>query len=121
MEVDLVSGATYSSQGLLDAIKEAIKNGPALDVSAIPDGVYTGTGQGLFGPMKVEVTMAGGVIEEITVLEHSDTPEYAADAFTLINLIKEKQTLDVDAVSGATGSSTGLLEAIEAALKGAGQ
>jgi RnfABCDGE-type electron transport complex G subunit len=121
LEVDLVSGATYSSQGLLDAIKEAIKNGPALDVSAIPDGVYTGTGQGLFGPMKVEVTMAGGVIEEITVLEHSDTPEYAADAFTLINLIKERQTLDVDAVSGATGSSTGLLEAIEAALKGAGQ
>lgn len=121
LDIDLHSGATYSSQGLLDAIREAIKSGPALDITAISDGVYTGEGDGYIGAMKVEVIIADGVITDIKVLEHNDTPDFLANALNLVAAIKEEQTLDVDLVSGATGSSTGLMQAIKAALSSAGQ
>lgn len=121
LDVDIVSGATYSSKGFLAAIKDGIKNGPALDVTALPDGTFTGTGSGLFAEIKVQVTVSSGTITDIAV-EHNDTPEYANNAVKVItDAIKEKQSLDVDVVSGASATSKGLLEAIEAALKGAVQ
>lgn len=121
LDVDAVSGATYSSQGLFAAIRDAVKKGPALDVTALPDGVYQGVGNGLMGEITVQVALKGGVITEIEVLKHNDTDDYAKQAFGLIKIIKERQTLEVDVVSGATGSSQGLLEAIKAALKSAAQ
>ncbi|HOB35567.1 MAG: FMN-binding protein [Firmicutes bacterium] len=122
LEVDLASGATFSSQGLLDAIMDAIKKGPVLDVSQVPDGVYSGTGEGLFGGLQVEVTVSGGKITDIVVVDHQDTPEYASLAIDgITKAILDTQSLDVDVVSGATGTSRGLLEAIEAALKSAVQ
>lgn len=121
LDVDLVSGATYSSEGMLAAVLNAIKNGPALDVSTLPDGVYQGSASGFKGEMTVELTLNSGEITTIEVLEHSDTPEYANNAFKLIDAILEAQSLEVDVISGATGSSTGLLEAIEAALNSAAQ
>jgi len=121
LDVDVVSGATFSSQGLLAAMMDAIRKGPALDVSTLPDGAYEGTGSGFGGQLRVKVTVNAGAITNIVVLEDNDTPEYANNAFTLINLILEQQSLDVDVVSGATATSKGLLEAIEAALKSAAQ
>jgi len=78
-------------------------------------------GNGLMGEITVQVALKGGVITEIEVLKHNDTDDYAKQAFGLIKIIKERQTLEVDVVSGATGSSQGLLEAIKAALKSAAQ
>lgn len=121
LDVDLVSGATYSSEGMLAAVVNAMKNGPALDVTTLPDGVYEGSARGYAGDIKVQVTVASGTITKIIVVDHNDTPEYAGNAFALINVIYQEQALDVDVISGATGSSRGLLDAIEAALSGAAQ
>jgi|SRR5690554_3620035 len=121
LEVDLVSGATYTCQGLLDAIKKAIQNGPSLDVSTLPDGVFEGTGAGFMGDITVQVTVSAGEISDIEIVQENETPENLNMAKALLDAVMEEQTLEVDLVSGATGSSEGLLEAVEAALMSAVQ
>lgn len=82
-EVDVVSGATYSSKGILGAIQNALtgekvkneapeKTEPAPIVSedftapaAYRDGVYTGSAQGFGGQITVQVTISGGQITDI--------------------------------------------------------
>jgi uncharacterized protein with FMN-binding domain len=78
---------------------------------------YTGVSQGYAGEVKVEVTMQGSKIKAIEVLESSDTPGLSTQAFdVMIERIIAKQGVDVDLVSGATGSSRGLLKAVEEAI-----
>jgi len=78
---------------------------------------YTGVGQGYAGEIQAEVTMQGSKIKAIKVLESTDTPGLSTQAFdVMIERIIAKQGVDVDLVSGATGSSRGLLEAVEEAI-----
>lgn len=74
---------------------------------------------GQMDTIKVEVVAGEGTIQEINILEHEETPEYLADAKEEIPpQILEEQKLDgVDLVSGATGSSEGILEATREALE----
>ncbi len=83
-----------------------------------PEQTATGTGEGYAGPVVVEVTIQGDEIQSIEVLEHADTPGLADGAFdNIINQVLENQsTENVDVVAGATGSSGGIIEAIEEAL-----
>lgn len=84
---------------------------------AYNDGTYVGEGQGLFGPVKLEVKVAGGKITEINVLEHSETPGISDAAFNgVIPAIIEAQSVDVDTVSGATITSNAIIEAVKDAL-----
>ncbi len=118
LDVDLVSGATISSQGLLDALKAALGSAPRLDLSQVPDGTYTGRADSFGGELELEVTVADGVITDITVVSHSDTPDYANPAFEeLAETVVDEQDIYVDAVSGATISSRGWLSALEEALR----
>ena len=83
-----------------------------------PEQTVTGTGEGYAGPVVVEVTVQGDEIQSIEVLEHADTPGLADGAFDNIidQVIESQSTENVDAVAGATGSSEGIIEAIEDAL-----
>lgn len=84
---------------------------------AYNNGTFVGEGNGLFGPIKVEVKVAGGKIEAIKVLEHSETPGISDAAFNnVIPAIIEKQSVDVDTVSGATMTSNGIIAAVKDAL-----
>jgi uncharacterized protein with FMN-binding domain len=84
------------------------------------DGTYEGTGKGYKSEIKVKVTVEGGKITDITVVEHGDDPAYFGLASEITESIVEKQgTEGVDAVSGATFSSKGILEAVDNALEGA--
>jgi uncharacterized protein with FMN-binding domain len=127
LDVDAVSGATFTSEGIINAVKDALMpfavrkdeaSGP-VDITKLPDGTYEGSGKGLFGPIKVSVTMQGGKITDIKVLEHKETAGISDPAFTYVPKdIIEKQTLDVDTVSGATFTSEGVIEAVKNALQG---
>ncbi|HHY12966.1 MAG TPA: FMN-binding protein, partial [Firmicutes bacterium] len=76
--------------------------------------------EGLFGPIQVSVEVQGGKITEIKVLDHSESDGIADPAISGIpKAIVEKQSLDVDAVSGATFTSDGIIEAVKNALQGA--
>ena len=63
---------------------------------------------------KVEVTIQNGEITGIRILEHKNEHGQAAEA--VVDRIVAEQRIDVDAVSGATNSSTVLKKAVENAL-----
>ena len=84
-------------------------------LSDIPNGVYIGECDVNFIHAKVEVTVHGGVITNIRILEHKNERGQAAEA--VVEKIISEQRIDVDAVTGATNSSTVLKKAVENALK----
>lgn len=81
------------------------------------DGTYTGSGTGFGGTVTVQVTVSGHKITAINILDaSSETPAYFANAKGVINKILSGQTPNVDAVSGATYSSNGIIQAVQNAL-----
>ncbi|HSP47996.1 MAG TPA: FMN-binding protein [Clostridiaceae bacterium] len=86
---------------------------------AFKDGTYEGEGEGYKGPIKVEVVVTGGEITAVEVLENEDTPELFEGAQEAIveEVIAENSADDLEVVTGATGSSEGLIEAIKDALE----
>lgn len=81
------------------------------------DGIYTGTGEGFRGKTQVQVTVEDGYITDIAVLSFQDDREFFQKAQSaVIGDILAEQTSDVDAVSGATFSSNGIMEAVADAL-----
>ena len=94
-------------------------NGSGSGQSRYEDGTFTGTGTGFSGDMTCEVTVKGGKITNIEILETNDDSAYLDKAKGLIDEIISKQTTDeVDTVSGATYSSNGIISAVEDALSG---
>ena len=87
--------------------------------AVLADGVYQGSAEGYKSTITVEVTVEQGQVSAISVLEQNDTPNFYANAATIPDTVVETQSLQVDAVTGATYSSAGLLNAIENALSGA--
>ena len=140
LDVDTVSGATYSSRGIISAVKNAMTgekdsgttgqsqsgSGAAAgsstsvaaveDPSAYKDGTYYGTGTGFGGTLKVKVEISGGKITSIQIMENQDGSEYISKASALINTIIQNQSTNVDTVSGATYSSVGIIQAVRDAL-----
>ena len=80
-------------------------------------GTYTATAQGYEGPITVSVTVNASRITAIVVDSHGDTGAFANMVFqTLIPAMIEAQSTDVDVLSGATGTSTGLKAAVQDAI-----
>ena len=141
MNVDTVSGATYSSTGILVAIKNALLQAagkapvenavvhvqqqqthkPASDThmpaGAMKDGVYTGSGMGCNDNITVRVTVQGGKIAKIEIVDSDDDEPYFGNAQAVVSRILAQQTTNVDAVTGATYSSKGIMAAVSDALK----
>lgn len=98
--------------------KQAVKETTfeEINISDISDGVYIGEYDVNFIYAKVEVTVEDWEIVSINILEHRHERGKAAEK--VIEKIIEEQKIDVDAVSGATNSSTVIKKAVENALKG---
>ena len=139
-DVDVVSGATYSSNGIIGAVKNALfgtesnnataaaanagnAGGSAPSVSKVSesgtwkDGTYTGSGKGFGGTISVKVTVKDGKISAIDVTSASgETASYFSKAKGIIPKMISGQTTNVDAASGATYSSNGIITAVRNAL-----
>lgn len=139
-DVDVVSGATYSSNGIIGAVKNALfgtesnnataaaanagnAGGSAPSVSKVSesgtwkDGTYTGSGKGFGGTISVKVTVEDGKISAIDVTSASgETASYFSKAKGIIPKMISGQTTNVDAASGATYSSNGIITAVRNAL-----
>lgn len=90
------------------------------NASGYADGTYTGSGHGHKGTTTVQVTISGGQITDITTVSTGDDTPYYNRAFpTVSQEIISSQSTDVDAVSGATHSSDGIMSAVAAALASA--
>ena len=83
----------------------------------LADGFYKGSGTGFNGEVQVEVVIADGKISNISVVSHNDDSSFMSQAQGLIPNIISFQSTNVDAVSGATYSSRGIIDAVRAALK----
>lgn len=138
-DVDTVSGATYSSRGIIGAVKNALygmesstplgsdhtpkpkgsKNiGKVKESGNYEDGTYNGSAKGFGGTIKVKVTIKNGKLSKIKLVSASgESGSYLSKAKSLLKTIKKKQTTNVDAVSGATYSSNGIIKAVRNALK----
>jgi uncharacterized protein with FMN-binding domain/NAD-dependent dihydropyrimidine dehydrogenase PreA subunit len=168
--VDSVSGATFSSRGIIQAVSAALEgktatnssentanssetqngtteagksqnadtqtgesnvasadssqtsntesvNNSTTQTQQFTDGTYTGTGTGFRGDTNVSVTVANGKISDITVVSYRDDNQFFSRAKnTVISEILKNQHVNVDAVSGATYSSKGIIEAVSNAL-----
>ncbi|HWR23254.1 MAG TPA: FMN-binding protein [Feifaniaceae bacterium] len=86
-----------------------------IDFSTIPDGTYEGAADETFIRVKVRVTVRGGAVTDIALIEHENGRGKPAEA--VIGEIIEQQTLAVDTVSGATNSSVMIKKAVENALR----
>ncbi|MCD8149640.1 MAG: FMN-binding protein, partial [Clostridiales bacterium] len=149
--VDTVSGATYSSVGLINAVRNALAQAAVSetavseaetvavvstanssastsspgtssaasevsDAAAYKDGTYYGSATGFAGTVTVKVVIEDGKIVSITIVSHSDGSSYMSKASALLDSIINKQSTNVDTVSGATYSSVGLINAVRNAL-----
>lgn len=169
-DVDSVSGATFSSRGIIQAVSAALEgktaasntentantsetqngatvadksqnsdtqtaesnagssdssqtqttesaNSSSAQTQQFKDGTYTGTGTGFRGDTNVSVTVANGKISDITVVSYQDDAQFFSRAKnTVISEILKNQDVNVDAVSGATYSSNGIIDAVANAL-----
>ena len=142
-KVDTVSGATYSSKGIISAVKNALTGekdsgttgssqegtsasqsqstpeavGSVQEPAAYKDGTYYGTGTGFGGTLKVKVVISGGKIASVEVVENHDDSSYLNRAKALIGNIISSQSTNVDVISGATYSSNGIKSAVRDALR----
>lgn len=103
--------------------KAAAKGGAEAETSyRYKDGTFEGTAQGYGGPITVAVTIERDVLTDVQVLSHDgEDPAYYMLAEPLADAVLSAQGTDVDAASGATFSSRGILDAVDAALAGAEQ
>ena len=85
-----------------------------IDTSLIPDGTYVGECDVDFIYAKVQVMVSNGKISDVKLLEHKT--DRGKPAETITREMVEQNTLDVDAVSGATNSSKVIRKAAENAL-----
>ena len=146
-KVDAVSGATYSSNGIIEAVEKALKKAaikPGTDDPKDPemptepdkpsepdtpsgpdepedglyiDGTYEGFARGFKGFMYVSVLIENSRITSIDITKTQDDEPFLTKAKTLIKTIISRQTTEgVDAVSGATYSSNGILDSVKKAL-----
>ncbi len=95
----------------------AVTDNTSLSQGQYVDGTYEGSAQGYRGTITVQVKVSGGMISSITVENYRDDEQFFSRAKdTIINAILAGQTTDVAAVSGATYSSRGIMQAVANAL-----
>ncbi len=140
--VDTVSGATYSSKGIITAVRNALSKASAsgtVDVETTEEtasasssstagvygtipylaGTYYGTAEGYLDDITVQVVISKNTITGITVTEENDDAAFFSRASAVIDAMVSGQTTNVDTVSGATYSSKGIINAVKAALENA--
>ncbi len=137
--VDTVSGATFSSTGIIGAVNEALSTAEYTDeekaelkaesessaestestASVYKDGTYQGSSMGFGADITVEITVENDKITALEVLDHSgeDDAYYNTAAAVVDTILANGSTEGVDTVSGATFSSTGIIGAVNAALE----
>lgn len=136
-DVDVISGATMTSNGIIEAVNNVISGDlagpeeeeelveaveiiePQLDL--IADGTYEGISDaGMYPGLKVAVTIEGGKIIEVKVVSHDETDGIADPAIEEIpTAIVEANKTAVDVISGATYTSDAIMEATRLALESA--
>ena len=114
-EQPAMSTASLAGEYASEQVVSAETGSPA---TRYADGMYTGSGNGFRGVISAQVTVEGGRITDVTILSSSDDRDFFQRAQNgVIPAILQAQSVNVSAVSGATYSSRGILEAVADALQ----
>ncbi|GAQ53764.1 FMN-binding protein [Streptomyces acidiscabies] len=141
-DVDTVSGATITSNGYKKSLQAAIdahaasvssgasagaaapsgasagaSSGAAASSSKVVDGPTVGTEK---GDVQVQVTFDGDAISAVKMLKQPNHPQTTAAVPKLIAETLDAQSADIDTVSGATITSDGYKESLQAAIDAKG-
>ncbi len=124
-EIDGVSGATVTSSAVKSAAAASIAEAkgeslPEAGAVKMAPGTYTAQASGfsLLQPLEVKVTVSETAIESIELGDNAETYPFVTAAMErIVPRMLEHQSVRIDAITGATGSSTGIKLATEAALK----
>ena len=114
-EVDVVTGASKNPDLKSDAHASStdFEAGPNQGIGISENGIND-------VPIVVRVTMSGDKISQIETLQEKETPYLGGKAIpVLTNEMIEKQTTEVDAVSGASTTSAAFKEAVNQAIENA--
>lgn len=124
--VDVVAGATITSRALFRAVEDCLIEAellPAPGETVMRPGVYTGQGKGfdLGAPVNVKIVVDEKSIKSIEVIDddlmREDYRIIKSAVDHLIPRLVEKQSVTIDAVTGATSSSEGIKAATRQALQ----
>ncbi|MFJ4642142.1 FMN-binding protein [Streptomyces bobili] len=126
-DIDTVSGATLTSEGYKESLQaaidaraaaaEAAPSPAASAASRVVAGTTVGTEK---GDVQVEVTFEGDAISAVRMLKQPNHPQTTAAVPTLISETLQAQSADIDTVSGATLTSEGYKESLQAAIDAKG-
>ncbi|MBQ9562679.1 MAG: FAD-dependent oxidoreductase, partial [Lachnospiraceae bacterium] len=129
-EVDGVSGASVTSGAVKEAAGKAFAEASGQEVVDIPKpegnnlfvpGTYSGSAKGFGGDINVTVTLSENKIEDIQIEGDHETENIGSFAVNMLgDKILEAQSPEVDALSGATVTSNGIIRALNSALVLAG-
>ena len=129
-EIDGVSGASFTTgavkeaagKALAEAGGQAVETGPkAEEGNLFIPGTYTGTSKGFGGDVEVTVTVSENKIEDLKVVGDHETENIGSFAVSMLpERILTAQTTNVDALSGATVTSSAIFRALQDALTQAG-
>ncbi len=126
--IDGVSGATITSNGVRDALKVAISAAKGEETSSdkaepltFKAGTYTGTANGYNGPVTLDVTFSDDAITDIVINSEGETAHIGTPAYDIVfeDAIAANGS-GVDGVSGATFTSRAIKEALNDAAEQAG-
>ena len=85
------------------------------------DGTYSVVTTGMFEGLTVDTTFEGGKITSVVIGENTETPTIAEGALTTLPAaIVASQSIMVDAISGATRTSEGIVDGVKQAIEQAG-
>jgi uncharacterized protein with FMN-binding domain len=129
-DIDTVSGATITTEGYKESLQAAIDENaktasasaasPSASASSASRTVDGSTVTTEKGPVQVQVTLEGDEIAAVKMLQQPDHPQTTAAVPKLIAETLEAQSADIDSVSGATITSEGYKESLQAALDAKG-
>ena len=142
VDVDTVSGATHTSQAIIDAVKDAISQASGTTASAtagsaaMKAGTYTATIQGMNNNVVVSVELTENAIKSVAVTSNYETPGIGgqlkdsngtvmtAGGLAPVDEVPQdivaQQSLNVDGVTGATVTSNAIKDGVADCIKQAG-
>ncbi|MHC4248336.1 MAG: FMN-binding protein [Planctomycetota bacterium] len=109
-------GIQQKTRDRAQAAVRNIKVFETLDLRRVRSGTYTGTGIAYAGPLTVSVTVQGGRIAAVRVTGHRDKQYFTSVTDTPKQIVEKQSLKDVDATTGATLTSDGIVNAVADAL-----
>lgn len=102
----------------IEEYNQKILEGEGKAASLYKDGTYKAASKGFGGEIEVETTVKDGRIYSVDIVKaEKEDGAYLNAAAKIIDNIINKQSADVDTISGATYSSTGIRDAVNKTLE----